>query len=69
MYGKSFLAYLQQNNGCVNILQYWTEIIFKIAKIFKLHKPQTSGVMKMHNMSKIWFANNKFSLWKNLVYD
>ena len=24
---------------------------------------------EMHKMSKIWFANNKFSLWKSLVYN
>ena len=40
-----------------------------MANIFKLHEYQTFGLMKMHNMSKIWFANNKFSLWKSLVYD
>ena len=26
-------------------------------------------LLKMHNMSKIWYANDKFSLWKILVYD
>ena len=26
------------------------------------------GLMKMHNMSKIWFANNKSNLCKSLVY-
>ena len=31
-----------------------------MANIFKLHKYQTFGLLKMHNMSKIWFANNKF---------
>ena len=40
-----------------------------IANIFKLHEYQTFGLMKMHNMCKIWFANNIFSLWKSLVYD
>ena len=24
--------------------------------------------MKMHNMSKILLANNKFRLWKSLIY-
>ena len=33
-----------------------------IANIFKLHEYQTFGLIKMHNMSKIWFANNKFNL-------
>ena len=27
------------------------------------------ALLKMHNMSKIWYANDKFSLWKILVYD
>ena len=40
-----------------------------MANIFKLHEYQTFGLMKMHNMKKIWFANIKFSLWKSLVYD
>ena len=30
-----------------------------MANVFKLHKYQTFGLLKMHNMSKIWFANNK----------
>ena len=33
-----------------------------MANIFKLHEPQTFGLMKMHNMFKIWYANNIFSL-------
>ena len=33
-----------------------------MANIFKLHKYKTFGLMKMHNMCKIWFANNIFSL-------
>ena len=32
-----------------------------MANIFKLHEYQTFGLMKMHNMCKIWFANNIFS--------
>ena len=40
-----------------------------MANIFNFHKNETFGVLKMHNMSKIWFTNNKFSFWKNLVYD
>ena len=40
-----------------------------MANIFKLHEYQTFSLMKMHNMSKIWFANNKFSWRKSLVYD
>ena len=40
-----------------------------LAKIFKLQKFQIFVLLKMHSMSKIWFANNKFSLWKCLVYN
>ena len=40
-----------------------------MANIFKLHEYQTFGLMKMHDMCKIWFANNIFSLWKSLVYN
>ena len=36
--------------------------------IFKLREYQTFGLMKMHNMNKIWFPSNKLSLWKSLVY-
>ena len=40
-----------------------------MANIFKLHKYQTFGLMKMHNMNKIWFANNKFNLLRwNKIY-
>ena len=35
-----------------------------IANIFKLHEYQTFGLMKIHNMCKIWFDNNIFSLWR-----
>ena len=38
------------------------------ANIIKLHKYQTFGLLKMHNMSKIWFTNNKFSLCKDIKY-
>ena len=33
-----------------------------MANIFKRHEYHTFAVMKMHNMCKIWFANNKFNL-------
>ena len=33
-----------------------------MANIFKLHEYQTFGLMKMHDMCTIWFANNIFSL-------
>ena len=42
---------------------------FLISNIFKLHEYQPFGLMKMHNMTKIWFASNKFSLCKSLDYD
>ena len=38
-----------------------------MTNIFKLHENQTFDLRKKHNMRKIWFANNKFSLWKSLV--
>ena len=42
---------------------------FLRANIFKLHEYQTFGLIKMHNMCKIWFANNIFSLlWWNKKY-
>ena len=34
------------------------------ANIPKLHKYQTFGLLKMHNMNKIWFANNKLVFLK-----
>ena len=40
-----------------------------MANILKLHEYQTFGLMKIHNMCKIWFANKIFSSWKSLVYD
>ena len=38
---------------------------FSMANILKLQKYKAIGLMKMHNMNNIWFAINKFSLWKN----
>ena len=35
-----------------------------MVNIFKFHDCQTFGLKKMHNMCKIWFCNNIFSLWK-----
>ena len=58
----SFLVYSPQNGGPVKFLGNLT--LFK-ANIFKLYEYQTLGLMKMYNISKIWFANNKFSLWKS----
>ena len=41
-----------------------------VADILKLHKYQTFDLMKMHNMSKIWFPNNKFNLlrWNRIFF-
>ena len=39
-----------------------------MANIFNLHEYQTFGLMTMHNMSKILFANRKLSFSKSLVY-
>ena len=35
-----------------------------MTNIFKFHEYQTFGLMKMHNMNKIGFANNELSLLK-----
>ena len=40
----------------------WNHLL--MANIFKLQGYQTFGLMKMHNISKTWFDNNKFNLWK-----
>ena len=63
--GKGFLAYPPQNDGPVKFLNGNHHLK---ASIFKLHKYQTFGLLKMHN-SKTWFANNKFSLWNSSVDD
>ena len=47
----SFLVHPPQNGG--HLL---------MAYIFKFHEYQTFGLIKMHNMRKIWFANNKLNL-------
>ena len=54
----SFLVHSPQNVGKLN----GNHLL--MANIFKLHKYQTFGLMKIHNMCKIWFANKIFSLWK-----
>ena len=44
-----------QNGGSVKFLRNWTEINHLLmAIIFKHHKYQTFGLMKMHNMCKTW---------------
>ena len=42
-----------------------------MANIFKLHEYQTFGLMKIHNMCKIWFASKIFSLirWNKYFHD
>ena len=45
-----------------NIFAKLNENHLLMANIFKLHEYQTFGLMKMHNMCKIWFANKIFSL-------
>ena len=65
----SFLVNLPQNYKPVKFLGNSTETIFWWPIYFQTSKYQIFGLMKMHNMSKIWFANSKFSLWKSLVYD
>ena len=58
-----------QKDGAVKffVKLNWKNLL--IYNIFKLHKYQTCYLIKMHYKSKIWFANNKFSLWKSFVFD
>ena len=62
----SFLVHPPQNGGPVKLLQIERKPSFNGFKpsfnIFKLHEYQTSGLIKMHSISKILFANNKFNL-------
>ena len=60
----SFLVNQPQNGGPVKFFAKLNGNHFLMANIFRLHKHQTFILMKMHNMYKIWFANNIFSLWK-----
>ena len=58
-----------QNGGPVKFFAKLRGSHLLMANIFKLHKYQTFGLMKIYNMSKIWFANSKFSLlWWNKKY-
>ena len=65
----SFSVHPPQNGSPIKFLENWTKSHLLMVNIFKLHKYQTFGLMKMHDMCKIWFANNIFSLWKSLVYN
>ena len=40
-----------------------------IPNILKLHEYQGFGLMKMHNINKFWYPNNKVTLGKGLVYN
>ena len=75
---KSIIQYLKaalKRNESLKLfgpptLKWWPCKIFAklnrnhllMANFFKLHEYQTFGLMEMHNMCKIWFANNIFSL-------
>ena len=65
----NFLIHPPQNDGAVNFFAKLDGSHLLMANIFKHQKYQTFGLLKMHNTSKIWFANNKFNLWKSLVYN
>ena len=58
-----FLIYPPQNGGqpCKTFTKL-TRNQLLMANIFKLHQYKIFGLMKIHNMCKIWFANNIFSL-------
>ena len=58
----SFFIHLPQNVSPVKVFAKLNRNHLLMANIFKLHKYQTFCLIKMHNMSKIWFANNKFNL-------
>ena len=64
-----FLAHPPQYDGPVKFFVKLNGNHLLMANIFKFHKCQTFALLKMHNISKIWFGNKKFSLWKSLVYD
>ena len=59
-----FLVYSPQNGSPVNFFAKLNGNHLLIAGIFKLHEYQTFRLMKMHNMCKMWFAHNIFSLLK-----
>ena len=60
----SFLVQPPQNGGPVKYFAKLNGNYLLLANIFKLHEYQTFGLMKMHNMCKIWFVNNIFSLFR-----
>ena len=59
----SFLFHPPQNGSPVKFLQNWMESNHLLmANILKLHEYQTFGLVKIHDICRIWFANNIFSL-------
>ena len=57
-----FLFHPPKNCGPVKILRNRTETNYLLmANIFKLNECQTVGLIKMHDIWKIWFVNNIFS--------
>ena len=59
---KVFSTHPKQKCGPLEIYAKLNWYHLLMAHIFKLHEYQTSGFMKVHNMSKICFVNIKFSL-------
>ena len=59
----SFLVHPPQNDPAKTFAKLNRNHLL-MANIFKLYKHQTFDWMKMHNMCKIWFANNIFSFCK-----
>ena len=60
----SFLVHPPQNGSPVKFFAKLNGNHLSMASIFKLHECQTFRLTKMHNMCKIWFANNMFSFMK-----
>ena len=72
---KSFISSKSLNYFDPSTTKWWPFEIFAklnrnhllIANLF--NKYQAFCLMEMHNMSKFWFSNNKFRLWKCYLYD
>ena len=58
----SFLVHPPQNGGPVKVFVKLNGNHHLMANILKRHEYQTFGLMKLHNMFKIWFAIHIFSL-------
>ena len=65
-----FSVHPPQNSGPVKYFAKLNGNHLLITNIFELHEYQVFGLMKMHNMSKVWFANIKFILlrWKQKAF-